>query len=83
MAKFSQFHQEKKNVSEKELKEKFNEYKDMNSADLHSTLLCEVAKQKSVGSFDYDSLRSMVDSLAGVLPAGDYEKVVKLLESLK
>ena len=84
MAKFSQYHQNNKTkITEKDIRERFNEYKDMNSDDLHSTLLGEVAKQKSAGNFDYASLRSMVDSLSGVLPTSDYEKVVKLLESLK
>ena len=84
MAKFSQYHQnEKTNLTEKDIKAKFDEYKDMNSEDLHSTLLGEVAKQKNAGNFDYASLRSMVDSLSGLLPTSDYEKVVKLLESLK
>lgn len=84
MAKFSQFHQnDKANLTEKDIKDKFNEYKDMNSDELHSTLLSEVAKQKNAGNFDYGSLRNMVDSLSGVLPKSDYERVVKLLESLK
>ena len=84
MAKFSQFNQNNKStISEKDIKSKFDEYKDMNSQDLHSALLGEVTKQKNAGSFDYNSLRTMVDSLSGVLPTSDYEKVVKLLESLK
>ena len=84
MARFSQFGQKNDNkVSEKDLQCKFNEYKDMNSQDLHTTLLSEVAKQKNAGNFDYASLKNMVDSLSGVLPADDYRKVVSLLESLK
>ena len=83
MAKFSQFGQRHDKVSEKDLHDKFNEYKDMNKQDLHSTLLSEVAKQKNAGNFDYTSLKNMVDSLSGVLPADDYKKVLSLLESLK
>lgn len=83
MAKFSQFKSQGKRVSEEDIKNKYNTFKDMSKDDLSKTLLQEVAKQKAEGSFDYSQLESMVNSLQGILPNGDFENVRRLLESLK
>jgi len=83
MAKFSQFKSQGKRVSEEDIKNKYNTFKDMSKDDLSKTLLQEVAKQKAEGSFDYSQLENMVNSLQGILPNGDFENVRRLLESLK
>ena len=83
MAKFSQFGKSESKVTQQDIKNKFDQYKDMSSADLHSALFEQVGKQKQSGNFDYDSLKSMVQSLSGVLPEEDYQRVMSLLESLK
>ena len=86
MARFSQFSSNEKNnarVTESDLKEKFDSYKDLSSGQLHQTLFEEVAKQKASGNFDYQALANMVESMRALLPQQDYEKVKKLLESLK
>ncbi|MBQ8444100.1 MAG: hypothetical protein IJX25_01960 [Clostridia bacterium] len=85
MAKFSQFKSSTPNgnVSEEQIRDKYNEYKDMSKQQLNQTLLSEVAKQKANGTFDYSQLESMVNSLQGVLPAKDYENIRSMLESLK
>lgn len=82
MAKFSQF-TGKTQSREEQIKDKFDQYKDMSHDQLQSTLLGEVAKQKANGNFDYDGLKSMVNSLQGVLPERDYQNILALLESLK
>lgn len=86
MARFSQFNSQKqneKNVREEDIRQKFDTYKDMSKSQLSQTLLEEVAKQKAEGSFDYQRLESMVDSLQGMLPWQDYQNIRRLLESLK
>ncbi|MBQ8909337.1 MAG: hypothetical protein IJY90_03530 [Clostridia bacterium] len=85
MAKFSQFKSEGQNqsVSEEQIRNKYDTYKNMSKQQLNQTLLSEVAKQKQSGNFDYNKLESMVNSLQGILPEQDYQNVRSLLESLK
>ncbi len=89
MARLSQFQgrvgqtNTQKQASEKDIKEKFDQYKDMSQAELNNTLFEEVARQKQAGTFDYDGLSRMVDSLKGALPPQDYENIKRLLESLR
>lgn len=71
------------NVSQSDLQDKFNQYKDMSKEELNSQLFKEVARQKSAGSFDYNSLEKMVQSLQGSLSPSEYQNIVRLLESLK
>ncbi len=68
---------------EEELKQKYDSLKDMNKDQLNSELMREVARQKSSGSFDYNTLSNMVESLRGSLPQSDYENIKRILESLR
>ena len=70
-------------VTEENLQKKYDYYKNMNSADLNSELLKEVGKQKMAGTFDYQKLESMVESLKGSLPEENYNNIKKILEGLK
>ena len=88
MAKLSQFSGQQKDfdnktVSEKEIKEKFDTYKDMSSSQLNNQLFQEVSRQKSQGTFDYEGLERMVTSLRGSLSSEQYDNIKRLLESLK
>lgn len=86
MAKLSEFefnNQKSDNVSEEELKNKFEQYKDMSKEQLNSQLFSEVARQKMEGSFDYEKLAGMVENLRGALPEQDYNNIKRILESLK
>lgn len=86
MAKLSEFEFNNKNntnVSEEELRNKFDEYKDMSKEQLNSQLFSEVARQKAEGSFDYNKLAEMVENLRGALPEQDYNNIKRILESLK
>ncbi len=88
MSKLSQYKGDeiKKNEeddAQKELKNKFNTYKNMSKEQLNVQLMQEVARQKSSGSFDYQTLSNMVENLKGALPEKDYQNVKRILESLK
>lgn len=84
MAKLSEFENKRNtNVNEETLKEKFDEYKNLNQQELNSKLFSEVARQKAEGSFDYEKLSSMVENLKGMLPEQDYYNIKRILESLK
>ena len=85
MAKFSEFKSRAKSqtVDESQIKQKYDEFKNMSQDQLNQTLLNEVAKQKRNGNFDYQALSSMIDSLQGVLPASDFQNIKRLLESLR
>lgn len=85
MGKLSEFKNEEKkyNTQEEELKEKYDKYKNMNKQELDAALLQEVARQKQNGSFDYNALEGMVESLRGSLPENDYNNIKRILESLK
>lgn len=94
MGKLSQFSNENQNLNQKntnaqkqasrnDIEDKFNTYKNMSKEELNNQLFKEVARQKSEGSFDYDSLARMVESLRGSLSPNEYENIKRLLESLK
>ena len=94
MAKLSQFSANEKSstnfngsktqkVSEEEIKEKFETYKGMSREELNSQLFSEVARQKMQGTFDYEALAKMVESIKGSLSTEQYANIVRLLESLK
>ena len=93
MAKLSQFSFNNSNQSSKETKsqsftqteiqDKFNTYKDMSKEELNAQLFKEVARQKHAGTFDYEGLERMVESLRGSLAPNEYENIKRLLESLK
>ena len=81
MARLSQFSPSEK--TREELKEKYDTYKNMNSSELNAQLYKEVARQKSSGTFDYNALSNMVESLRGSIPEGDYNNIKRILESLR
>lgn len=93
MAKLSQFSNNKdtnqnnvnaqRKASRADIEEKFNTYKDMSQEELNNQLFQEVARQKRDGSFDYNGLARMVESLQGSLTPNEYENIKRLLESLK
>ena len=86
MAKFSQFQNSNKgneNASQDEIRNKYDQYKDMSSTQLNQELLSEVARQKANGQFDYQALENMVNSLQGVLPWQDFQNIRRILETLK
>lgn len=86
MAKLSEFEfkQESNNKSqEKLLRDKYDEFKGMNKEELNSKLFEEVSRQKQNGTFDFQSLSNMVESLRGSLPEGDYNNLKRILESLR
>ena len=70
-------------VSEEQIREKFDQYKDMSGQQLRQELFSEVARQKSSGSFDYNSLRSMGESLRGSVSEEQYKNMLELLENFK
>lgn len=88
MAKLSEFEFNNKdnkneNVKEDDIKERFDKYKNMSKEELNSQLLSEVARQKAVGSFDYNALSKMVENLRGTLPEQDFNNIKRILESLR
>lgn len=86
MAKFSQFQNNNRgneHASQDEIRNKYDQYKDMSSTQLNQELLSEVARQKANGQFDYQALENMVNSLQGVLPWQDFQNIRRILETLK
>ncbi len=71
------------NITEDDIMEKYNSYKDLSSDQLNQELFKEVAKQKQNGSFDYQKLENMVEGLKGSLSPENYQNVKRILESLK
>lgn len=84
MGKLSQFNManEEKDAKDK-LQEKFDTYKDMSKDQLSGELYNEAKRQKQEGTFDYEKLSSMVESLKGALDEKSYENVKRILESLR
>lgn len=68
---------------EQDIYQKYNQYKDLSESELNRELLNEVARQKSNGSFDYNRLASMLESIRGTLGEDNYQNMKRILESLK
>ena len=86
MARLSEFefNENKKDYSNEEiLRNKYDEFKGMGREELNNKLFEEVARQKQNGTFDYDALSKMIETLRGSLPENDYNNLKRILESLK
>ena len=86
MGKLSDFenkNDKKQDVSEKDLRQKYDEYKDMNNQELSNELMKEVDRQKLAGTFDYEKLEGIVDGLRGSLPEENYRNIKRILEGLR
>ena len=86
MGKLSDFenkNDKKQDVSEKYLRQKYDEYKDMNNQELSNELMKEVDRQKLAGTFDYEKLEGIVDGLRGSLPEENYRNIKRILEGLR
>lgn len=68
---------------EQDIYQKYNQYKDLSESELNRELLNEVARQKSNGSFDYNRLAGMLESIRGALGEENYRNMKRILESLK
>lgn len=82
MGKLSNFNNDTENQQEK-LINKYNEYKDMSSSQLSSELFKEVQRQKNEGTFDYNKLENMIESLKENLTEENYNNIKRILESIK
>ena len=72
-----------RDIMQKDLKEKFDQYSGMNKQQLNQQLFEEVARQKKEGKFDFAALSGMVENLKGMVSQQDYENIKRILESLK
>ena len=81
--KLSNFEQKNNKTNEEILKEKYDEYSQMNQEELSNKLFSEVASQKQKGTFDYNKLVQMVESLRGSIPEENYNNIKRILENLK
>lgn len=61
----------------------YNKLKDLGSDELTTMLFNEVNKQKSDGTFNYESLIASIESIKEMIPQNTYENLKKLVESLK
>ena len=75
--------QKSASATEQDVVKLYNKYKDMDAETLNSTLLSEVARQKSNGTFDYQKLESMLEGMKDALGETNYQNMKRILESLK
>ena len=90
MAKLSDFNIDNKNsepqnqkVSQEELYQKYNEYKDLSQSQLNNELFKEVSRQKQNGTFNYQQLESMLEGLRSTLGEENYKNMKRILENLR
>lgn len=86
MTKLSEFKSNephKKAITEQDLQQTYEKYKDKSQSELFETLMQQVNAQKANGTFDYFALQEMVDSLQGSLPRENFENIKRILERLK
>ena len=86
MGKLSEF-EGSKDLNNQELNNdiltQYNNLKDLPKEELNSRLFDEVAKQKKEGTFDFEKLENMVESLKSGLSDEDYNNVKRMLNLLK
>ena len=70
-------------VTEKDIMDKYNQYKDLSSDQLSQELFKEVSRQKANGTFDNQRLESMLDSIKGSLSEENYQNMKRILETLR
>ena len=86
MTKLSEFksdNRQKKAVTEQDLQQTYEKYKDKSQSELFESLMQQVNLQKANGTFDYGALEQMVNSLQGSLPKENFENIKRILERLK
>ena len=90
MAKLSDFNIDNKNsepqnqkVSQEELYQKYNQYKDLSQSQLNNELFKEVSRQKQNGTFNYQQLESMLEGLRPTLGEENYKNMKRILENLR
>lgn len=74
---------ENKKISEDDIKEAYDKYKDLSEDELLSTLFKEVDKQKQNGTFDLENLKSLVSSMSPMLTDEQLNNINNLLERLR
>lgn len=89
MAKLSEFNKDRElkdgreSINEKDIKDKFDQYKYMSQGQLNQELFKEVARQKSNGTFDYGQLAMMLENIRSSLSEEQYQNMKRILETLK
>lgn len=86
MTKLSEFksdNRQKKAVTEQDLQQTYEKYKDKSQSELFESLMQQVNLQKANGTFDYAALEQMVNSLQGSLPKENFENIKRIMERLK
>ena len=81
--KLSDFEQKNIKSNEDILREKYDEFMGMSQEELSNRLFSEVASQKQKGTFNYEKLLQMVESLHGSIPEEYYNNIKRILESLR
>lgn len=66
-----------------DLMSQYERLKDLPDDQLSKMLLDEVAKQKRDGTFDYDSLSNMVESMRAYMGEDSYQNIKRILETFK
>lgn len=69
--------------NESNLKEAYEKYKDMPEDELLKTLFTEVDKQKQNGTFNFENLKSLVESMAPMLTSEQLNNINVLLEKMR
>ncbi len=86
LSEFSEENVEEKkeeNFKESDLKEAYEKYKDMPEDELLKTLFTEVDKQKQNGTFNFENLKSLVESMAPMLTSEQLNNINVLLEKMR
>ncbi len=87
MKSFSSFCKENnkknENFEKKDIKETYEELKNLSNDELSQKLFAEVEKQKKDGSFDFESLKSNLELMKGFLPNETYVNMKNMLEKIK
>ena len=87
MKSFSSFCKENskknENFEKKDIKETYEDLKDLNSDELSQKLFEEVKRQKEEGVFDYEGLSANLELMKTFLPKNTYENMKNMLEKIK
>ena len=74
---------DKEEITEKDLKEAYDKYKDLPEDELLKELYKEIDRQKKNGTFDIENLKFLVNSMAPMLTPEQLKNINALLERIK
>lgn len=75
--------EDKKEINEKALKQKFDQYSKLSQGELLDELFSQVEKQKQSGEFNFEKIANQIEGIKPMLSNEQIKNINKLLNQIK